>query len=136
MRGTIVLSILMVQSSYIKNIELTLESRDDIPDTVQWWISDQGSWRIKTFGLDHDIHPHFLGSADGLQEMALSNTRKHYADVIASEHIIELDDATNSSELISKCEKLGLSATIEVAPGQFAFWKPDEGRYFSQSQPG
>jgi hypothetical protein len=70
MRGTLVLAILSIQSSYARDVEQSLDTPDDVPDTLQWWVSPQGSWRIKTYALDHDIHTHDVGSHTDLVRLA------------------------------------------------------------------
>src|SRR5207245_4972487 len=56
---TLVLAVLSVQSSYRNNTE---KPASDVCDTVQWWITPDNTWRIKTFALDHDIHVHEVGT--------------------------------------------------------------------------
>jgi hypothetical protein len=138
MQGTLVLTILSVQSSYRENVERPLVSGFDIPDTIQWWIAPNASWRIRTFGIDHDIHTYSLGNAedgdaDGLVDLALSNAEKHYGDVIQSQHVIHLADSSDANEIESAFREAGLRSRIEIAPGRFAFWKPDDAPYETKS---
>lgn len=137
MRGTLVLAILTIRSSYLRNVEETVPDDGRAPDTVQWWIAPTGTWRIKTFALDHDIHTHSIGIGDVAQtiELALTNTRKHYGDVTRSQHVIELADFTDEKATNAAFQASGLEARIEISAGRFAFWKPDDGRYYTQSEP-
>lgn len=135
MQGTLVLTILTVQSSYLREIEVPLGNDSGPPDTVQWWIASTGSWRIRTYAIDHDIHTHSVGSADNLKELALKNAQDHYGDVIQSHHIVELTDCLDENEAAQAFRAAGLEPRVEIAVGRFAFWKPDEGRYYKQSQP-
>ena len=135
MQGLLVLTILSVQSSYARNIEQPLPAGVGVPDTVQWWIARTGSWRIKTFGVDHDIHTHSLGNAVVMKNQALANSRKHYGDVTRSEHLFELADWLNTRDTDSAFRAAGLEPRVEIATGRFAFWKPDDVRYRTQSQP-
>jgi hypothetical protein len=48
MRGTLLLALLSVKSSYLREIETVLENADDVPDTLQWWFGDGGCWRMRT----------------------------------------------------------------------------------------
>jgi len=134
MQGTLVLTILTVRSSYIQEIEEPLGD-SGVPDTIQWWIAPTGSWRIRTYAIDHDIHTHSVGGANNLRELALQNAQKHYGDVIRSQHVIELTDCLDRNETEHAFRAIGLEPRTEIAAGRFAFWKPDEGRYHTQSQP-
>src|SRR5688500_12089589 len=98
MQGTLVLTILAVQSSYLREIEEPLDDNSGPPDTPQWGIAPTGARRIRTYAIDHDIHIHAVGPADGLRELALENTQTHYGDVILSQHVIELADWRDRSE--------------------------------------
>jgi hypothetical protein len=135
MQGTLVLTVLAVRSSYLQELEKPLGSDTEAPDTVQWWIASTGSWRIKTYAIDHDIHTFSVGGASNLTELALANAQKHYGDVIQSNHVIELRDCRDPAEVSAAFRAEGLEPRIEIAEGPFAFWKPDDGRYHSQSQP-
>ena len=48
MRGTLLLALLSVKSSYSREIETALENADDVPDTLQWRFGDGGCWRVRT----------------------------------------------------------------------------------------
>jgi hypothetical protein len=135
MQGTLVLTILTVRSSYLRELEEPLTDVSDVPDTIQWWIAPAGAWRIRTYALDHDIHTHEIGDADNLKEFALGNARKHYGDVIRSQHVIELTDCLDNNEINSAFRAEGLEPRVEVAAGRFALWKPDDARYRTQSEP-
>jgi hypothetical protein len=136
MRGILVLAVLNVKSSYLQEIEEPLGGVGDIPDTLQWWIAPDSAWRIKTFALDHDIHTHSIdkGGPD-LVELAQANNLKHYGDVVESQHVLEFHDCTDMKEVRRVFQRVGLPPQLEVAEGRFAFWKPDEAKYRTQSQP-
>jgi hypothetical protein len=135
MQGTLVLTILTIQSSYLREMEEPLGNDSGPPDTIQWWIAPTGSWRIRTYAIDHDIHTHAVGNADNLKEVALKSAQEHYGDVIQSQHVIELADCLDRNETARAFRAAGLEPRVEIAAGRFAFWKPDEGRYHTQSQP-
>lgn len=138
MRGILLLAILAVKSSYVRNVEEELSGPDDIPDTVQWWITAEGAWRIKTFALDHDIHTHAVRGTPqpNLLEIARANTEKHYGDAIAQHLELHFEDCTDAQATRAILADAGLEPRIEIAADQrFAFWKPDEARYRSQSAP-
>jgi hypothetical protein len=128
---TLVLAVLSVQSSYRENTE---KPAGRVPDTVQWWISAEATWRIKTFAMDHDIHIHQIPSTFG-PDQAISNTRKHYGDVIHSLHVLRFPDYTNERSVREVLKSADLATNLEVAPQGFAFWNPDHAKYRTQSQP-
>lgn len=78
MRGTLLLAVLNIQSSYSRNIEESFDGSSGVPDTLQWWITPESAWRIKTYALDHDIHTHSVAAQPDFIELARSNNRKHY----------------------------------------------------------
>ena len=91
MRGILFLAVLTVKSSYSRDIELSVEGLNDVPDTLQWWFGANGCWRIHTYALDHDIHAYQIGnSPQTTLELAKQNNQKNYGDVIAAQHVIHL----------------------------------------------
>ena len=136
MRGTLLLTILSTSSSYARQIEEPVHAPSDVPDTLQWWIAEHESWRIRTYALDHDIHTHALGPGiANLLELARTQTLKHFGDIIHARHEIEFVDCTDQVAVEKILREVGLAARLEVAPSRFAFWKPDDARYHSQSTP-
>jgi hypothetical protein len=130
---TLVVAVLSVASSYSRNFET---AAGDPPDTVQWWLDAAGSWRIKTFALDHDIHVHSLGQTElgQLKALAVENTQKHYGDVVSRLVVLEFPSlAPEATSVVLR--DAGLGAALEVAPAGFAFWNPDGGLYRTQSRP-
>lgn len=118
MQGTLVLTILTVQSSYIREIEEPVNNDTDVPDTVQWWIAPTGSWRIKTFAMDHDIHTYAIGDHtfpienDGeLRDLA---QERHYWNVMHSQHFIELADCLDREEIVRAFRAEGLEPRVEI----------------------
>jgi hypothetical protein len=136
MRGILLLSILNIKGSYSRNIDLPLEDDQDIPDTVQWWFGNGGCWRIKTFALDHDIHTYRIrGSSQTTLELAKNNNLKHYGDITRAQYEIYFADCTNRAEVEAEFAQIGLPPILEIAPGKFAFWKPDDAVYATKSKP-
>jgi hypothetical protein len=134
-RGTLLLAILSTKSSYAQAIEEPIDGPSDVTDTLQWWITLDVTWRIRTYALDHDIHTHEMrGLADALR-LARANNEKHYGDIIAAQHQFEFSDCTNKIETDAALSKAALQSHLEVAPGRFAFWKPDDAKYRTQSTP-
>lgn len=136
MKGTLILTLLKVKSSYLRELEEPLSDAGDVPDTLQWWLSSELAWRIKTFALDRDIHTYSIGSPGPTWvQVARENDQKHYGDVISLTRVLEFEDCTDVEEVTRVFRSAGLEPRLEVAAGRFAFWKPDEGRYWTQSQP-
>jgi hypothetical protein len=137
MQGTLVLAILAVRSSYGQQIEVRLGDSKDIPDTLQWWIAASGTWLIRTYAIDHDIHTHQVdGKPDDLLVLASEGNRKHYDDVLGAEHVLQFSDCNDRSEVQAKFQAVGLEPRLEIAAGRFAFWKPDDLRYSTKTAPG
>ena len=127
----LVLAVLSVQSSYRKNTE---QPAGKVPDTVQWWLTPNNAWRIKTFALDHDIHIYEIGTPID-PEKAISNTKKSYGDVIRSLNVLQFPDYTAEQIVRETLQRAGLTPNLEIAAGDFAFWNPDGARYRTQSRP-
>ena len=125
---------LTVQSSYVGNVEHDAEG--DHFDTVQWWFSENETWRIKTFAIDQDIHTHRIAGPIA-EEVAMENTMKHYEDVVERAFAVEFDDLGDESEVSEVMEDLGGAPALEIARNgsQFAFWNPSRLKYTSKSQP-
>ena len=118
-----------VRSSYIKNNELPATDLDF--DTVQWWLSASGSWRVRTFDIDNDIHVHHIPRPMTLNEIDIL-MKKRYSDVLVGRFDFNSISLNDNEIIVSKMK----SGTLEVAPnGLFAFWNHDGRRYLSQSNP-
>jgi hypothetical protein len=136
MRGILVLAILSIKSNYPLELEFPLEDEADVPDTLQWWFGDGGCWRIRTYAMDHDIHVHKIGeSPQTTLNLAIENNLKHYGDVIKVQRVIRFVNCAERPELEAKFQQVGLIPRIQIDPGGFAFWKPDEAEYSTKSTP-
>jgi hypothetical protein len=135
MRGLLFLAVLSIKTSYSRNIELSVEGANDIPDTLQWWFGASGCWRIRTYALDHDIHPLQTGnSAKTTLQLAKQNNQKHYGDVIVAQHEIYFVDCANRGELEAEFGRIGLPPRLEIEVADlYAYWKPDDTEYWTQS---
>jgi len=133
-RGTLLLAVLSVKGSYADDIEFPLVGPDDIPNTLQWWISDASVWRILTFAIDRDIHTYRIGDVEDMLGFAIANNQKHYGDVIAAQHTLEFADCRDASEVEAVFAAVGLEPRLEVAE-TFAFWKPEDASYETKSAP-
>ncbi|HJR21504.1 MAG TPA: hypothetical protein VJ822_07780 [Dongiaceae bacterium] len=93
------------------------------------------TWRIRTYALDHDIHAHEMrGLVDAIR-LARANNEKNYGDIISVQHQFDFADCTDKSETDAAMSAAGLEPRLEVAAGRFAFWKPDDAKYRTQSTP-
>jgi hypothetical protein len=127
-RGTLVLGILTIESSYAQNTERPSRGA---PDTLQFWIGQGSVWRIRTYATDHDIHPHNLGDLGRMKdrpiEFAREHIRKHYGDVLASIVVLEFADVGDTGAVRRVLAQHKLKGSLEVARSGFAFWNPDDG---------
>jgi hypothetical protein len=128
---TLIFAILKVRSSYVQNKQEPVNG--GVPDTVQWWIGEKGTWRIKTFAIDHDIHVNHMDG--GTDSTATENIRKFYGDIIESLHELRFSDFNDPAVVNEVFHNAGIEPHLEIAPQGFAFWNPDKGKYRTQSQP-
>lgn len=137
MRGVLYVAVLTIASSYRRSIEVPVEYPDEVPDTVQWWLGGPVQWRMRTYALDHDIHVHHIGSeespADISADFASENTRKHYGDVLRSEHEVHIPDTTPST-LSRAFRREDLTPRYDIARN-FVLWRPDDAAYQTRSRP-
>jgi hypothetical protein len=135
MKGTLVLAILRVQSSYLQEIEQPFDGKTGVPDTIQWWIGPQHSWRIKTFGLDHDIHvEEMVRVGSNLVKNAQEHNLSHYGEVMNRQVTIEFDDCTKDQEARQRLTAFKLAPNLEITPDGYAYWKPDAAVYSCQAK--
>jgi hypothetical protein len=136
MHGILVLAVLTIKSSYSQNVEVAVEDADDVPDTVQWWLGRAGCWRLRTYAIDHDIHTYKIGnSSQAMLDLAQTNNQKNFGDVIKAHHVIHFVNCADPSELATEFGRIGLCPRLEISPGRFAFWKPDQAVYSTKSTP-
>jgi hypothetical protein len=127
----LVLFLLSIRSSYVNDEES--EATDELFDTIQFVQNDKGSWRIKTFADDEDVHLWSIETPEDLVELAIENTNKHYGDVIDEAFIIETDDGIEG--LRQELKKHGLSTHLEISPKGPLFWAPPGTSYSPKSSP-
>jgi len=127
---------LTIESSYVQEVE---QPAQGAPDTVQFWLSSGGDWRIKTFAIDHDIHIHRLGkSSSGVEStiaFAEANIRKTYGDVLQRLVVLTFEDGAKGVSAIENLRAHNLDGTLEVSNAGFAFYNPDGTLYTTQSKP-
>lgn len=127
----LVLFLLSIRSSYVNDEES--EATDELFDTIQFVQNDKGSWRIKTFADDEDVHLWSIETPADLVELAIDNTNKHYGDVIEEAFIIETDDGIEG--LRTELKKQGLSTHLEISAKGPLFWAPPGTSYSPKSSP-
>jgi hypothetical protein len=127
----LIVFMLNIESSYLNNIEQNTASP---ADTIQFMLIDGVAWRIKTYALDHDVHVWNLGSMETAKffETAVTNTEKHYGDVLNNKFILQ---TTNGFEGLQKeLKKSGLPQNLEIPKSkEFAFWVSELNIYKSKS---
>lgn len=132
----LVLALLTTQSSYKSNIERPAIA---VEDTVQFWFSPQGSWKIRTFAIDHDIHIHSLdlnaNSKKFMQSDAEAHIAKFYGEILKKQYVITFKNPANLEDVKHILNQSKLTGTLEVASAGFAFYNPDAQKYKSQSMP-
>jgi hypothetical protein len=127
----LVIFFLNVQSSYSANTEEP--ATDEAFDTVQFFESDAGSWRIKTFATDQDVHTWHLGTVADIVALARANTEKHYGDVLVEGYILESQAGIEG--LRHELADRGLSTHLEISAAGFVFWAPEGTQYRTKSRP-
>ena len=135
MRGILVIAVLAIKSSYSQNVELALGD-EDVPDTVQWWLGEGGYWRLRTYAIDHDIHSYKIAdTSSDMLELAQTNNQNNFGDIITAHHVIHFVNCDDPAERATEFGRIGLCPRLEISPGRFAFWKPDEAVYSTKSTP-
>lgn len=134
MKTTLIIFFLGIQSSYSDNRE---EQVAGFGDTVQWLITEDQVWRVRTYALDEDVHVHLVASKrdPALDYVALahSNTETHYGDVLERE--VTLHSNEGASGIVANLTENGLDAHLNKAASGLFFWSPIGSRYSTKSQP-
>lgn len=124
---------LKIQSSYQDDSEA--EADEDAFDTVQFFLTPQTAWRIRTFSVDEDVHVYSLGAAspDTLQTVT-DSTQRTYADVIEGKEVFA--STAGVAGIRTALAEAGWPASLkESAQHGFAFWVPPDTDYRTKSQP-
>jgi hypothetical protein len=127
----LVIFLLTVQSSQAEQTQRPGTAAEC--DTIQFFQSPRGNWRIRTFAIDQDVHVWELDKdiADIL-ELARSNTEELYHGVLAEGHVIESQTLEGLRQaLVAR----GLPANLKVSDGGFLFWAPAGTEYRMKSTP-
>jgi hypothetical protein len=132
MDATLVVFFLAVQSSYSANTEI--EATEEVFDMVQFYQSDRGAWRIKTYATDQDVHVWSLGgSIEDIVALARSNIEKHYGDVITEGYVLKSTSGVEG--LRQELAARGLSTHLEISESGLVFWTPEGTHYKTKSRP-
>ena len=132
MKGTLIIFILTVASSYKTNTEYEAVEHFDV---LEWWVVDDAAYRIKTYVVDQDIHINKLAHSDpeSIIDLSYGNTRKHYGDIIKSEYRLDFDGTETLKDIEKKLSDVGLNGTIDF--DEFLFWNPDGLEYRTITTP-
>ena len=125
---------LAIQSSYADNVEG--EADDTHFDTVQWHVTADRAWRIRTFAVDDDVHLHEV--AGPVDPAALrESTRRNYEDVVAEAFEVTLPDLHDADAVAAAMAPHGGAEALEVDRngGRFAFWNPLGVRFVGRTEP-
>lgn len=131
MTTTLVIFFLSVQSSYASNTEAP--ATEEAFDTVQFYQSEQGSWRIKTYATDQDVHVWSLAKVEDIVALARSNTEKHYGEVLTEGYVIRSEEGIEGVR--RELAERGLTTHVEGSESTFLFWAPEGTRYRTKSTP-
>jgi hypothetical protein len=74
-------------------------------------------------------------SSQAMLELAQTNNQENFGDIIKAHHVIHFVNCADPSELAAEFGRIGLCPRLEISPGRFAFWKPDEAVYSTKSTP-
>lgn len=133
--GTLIIFRLNIESSYANNFQ---RSASEKCDTVQWWITGDGFWRIRTYAIDSDIHPYRLVAkrpVDDFKKFAIDETKAVFGAEVAQMTILEIPSGASEDEITVIFRKEKLPATFEWVLDGYLFWKPDTSVYVTKSNP-
>ena len=132
MKTTLVIFFLGIQSSYAENRE---ESVEGFADTIQWVITEERVWRIRTYAVDQDVHVYLIAkeidpSVDYVS-LAQQNTEKHYGDVY--EQMLILQSATGAPGIEAGLVRHRMDAHLNIGANGLLFWSPKGTDYRTRS---
>jgi hypothetical protein len=125
---------LAIQSSYLDNVEG--EADPEHFDTVQWWITPEAAWRIRTFAVDGDVHLHHVaGPVDAA--VLRESTQRNYDEVTARVFEVDVPDLQDAQAVATAMAPFGGAEALEVDRNgaRFAFWNPLQVRFETRSEP-
>jgi hypothetical protein len=129
----LIIFVLSTQSSYTHDGEFPATSGNY--DTVQWWLTQDSAFRISTFARTNDIHVYQINKPVS-PGFAIENTKKHYADIIRSEYVLNIEDVNNRNALTKLVNKeLGKGNIEFINHLNSGFWNYDGRNYTTQTDP-
>jgi hypothetical protein len=132
MKIVLVLFLLNVQSSYLRGLEQ--KATKEKFDTIQFVITSEGAWRVKTYAVDEDVHVwRMSATTEGIVDLAYRNTQKHYGDVISQAYTIETLDGIEGVR--RELKKRDLTDHLETSKPGLLFWTPPGTQYRTKSTP-
>lgn len=125
---------LSVQSSYAEDTEHEADAEHF--DTVQWWLADEATWRIRTYAIDSDIHLYTM-EGNIAEDVARDNTLKNYADITAEYFLVDLPDLADTAAVEAAMHAHGGAAALERARNGagFAIWNPLGVHFVTRTRP-
>jgi hypothetical protein len=131
-RRTLIVAILDVRSSHLEGRREPAERKT--PDTVQWWVGPDLTWKIRTFAIDHDLHLHNVRGGDA--DYFMGHTQREFDGLIRGIYKLDFVDYTDEAARKKVLREAGLRPDLEIADEHgFAFWNPDRGTYKTKSYP-
>jgi hypothetical protein len=135
---TLVVGVLRIESSPAQELERPAGA---VPDTVQFWFGPNGSWKIRTYAVDHDVHTwHLKGfdlPRDTKRQFAADHIFKNYGDILSRLVTIELPNPGDPKAIQSTLSEHGLTTgglqDAESDGNRWSFWTPDGAQYLTQT---
>jgi hypothetical protein len=134
---TLVAGVLTIESSPAQELERPAGA---VPDTVQFWLGPKGSWKIRTYAVDHDVHTWHLKNlpwSRDLVQFAVDHIFKHYGDILSRCVTIELPNPGDPKAVQSGLSEHGLTTgglqEAEWKGDRWAFWTPDGAQYITRT---
>jgi len=132
METTLIIFVLSIQSSYLNNSEMP--ATENKADTIQFFITPETAWRIKTFATDEDVHVHSIGTPkQDIVSIVTASTERTYGDVIAHRYV--LSSSNGIIGLRGELKRAGLGESMEVSQKGFVFSVPECTNYKSKPTP-
>lgn len=130
--STLIICLLDVQSSHARNEELP--ATEHAFDTVQYYASESGVWRINTFAMDHDVRVWPLGeSVADVVELATANTQQQYGNALRACRVFRASGGIEGLRIA--LVKHGMSPHLEIDDAGCVFWAPEGTHYSIKSNP-
>jgi hypothetical protein len=130
--GTWLLYVLTIEGSYRQNIERPAKAA---PDTMQYWITDDVAWDVRTFAIDKDIRAQRLDYKGHVADPITffdGVAKKAYRDIIQSMYRLDIAAGKSSAQLRERVAGVGLNPNVEWTVFDFPLWLPEDAEYYSR----